>query len=391
MSIPSENILGFSRFNKAMNVIKWFALTVFLICLTTLGQQPAFLTNGLVAYYPFNGNVNDESGNGNDGRSTFAPFMSDRFNRELKSINIIRASGSRVLIPNSDSLNIVGDMTLSAWVNIYDDKLPLTLLAIISKGGRNSITYLFGVYYRRYPLFESVPYFVSIANGSGYQYAYSETAVMPINQWVHLACVLNGNKCSTFINGSPISVNTIPINSRSSNTNDVLIGSGVTPETGFSGQLDDLRIYNRALSNSEIQTLYTYESTPQIVSIIQPPVSTFSHSGDNVLLSVMATNAISYQWTKDGTTIPKATNSTLIITNVQSTDAGGYQVLVSSIEKLQLENDFQLKYTAGGAKVLRYQAKDISFFEGSDSSSSKYFQPKMQVSILVHSISSLHL
>ena len=60
MSIASGNILGSSKFNKAMNVIKWFALTVFLICLTMLGQQPAFLTNGLVAYYPFNANSNYE-------------------------------------------------------------------------------------------------------------------------------------------------------------------------------------------------------------------------------------------------------------------------------------------------------------------------------------------
>lgn len=316
-------------------------------------QQPAFLTNGLVAYYPFNGNVNDESGNGNDGRSTFAPFVSDRFNRELKSIHMNRSDfrGSRVLVPNSDSLNIVGDITLSAWVNTYDDKLPLTLLTIISKGGENGITYLFGVYYRRFPSFESVPYFVSIANGSGYQYAYSDTAVMPTNQWVHLVCVLNGDKCSTFINGNSKSVNTIRANSRSSNTNDVKIGLGDTPETGFSGQIDDIRIYNRALSNSEIKSLYSYESTPpNPVNITSQPASIITDLGKDVSFSVSATNATTYQWFKDGRILTGETNSDIHITYPQFNQTGSYSVLVSN-EAGSIESESAKLRLRGGRVV----------------------------------------
>ncbi len=55
MSIPSGNISGSSKSNKAMSVIKWFAPTVFLLYLTVFGQQPAFLTNGLIAHCLFGG------------------------------------------------------------------------------------------------------------------------------------------------------------------------------------------------------------------------------------------------------------------------------------------------------------------------------------------------
>ena len=41
-------------------------------------QLPANLQQGLVAYYPFNGNANDESGNGNDGLGTNLNFYSNR-------------------------------------------------------------------------------------------------------------------------------------------------------------------------------------------------------------------------------------------------------------------------------------------------------------------------
>ena len=44
-----------------------WAVAAILMAPRVVAQQPAFLTNGLVAYYPFNGNANDESGNGLNG------------------------------------------------------------------------------------------------------------------------------------------------------------------------------------------------------------------------------------------------------------------------------------------------------------------------------------
>jgi len=54
------------------------ALAFQLMTLDLTAQQPASLTNGLVAYYPFNGNANDESGNGNDGVSFNISFAIDQ-------------------------------------------------------------------------------------------------------------------------------------------------------------------------------------------------------------------------------------------------------------------------------------------------------------------------
>lgn len=42
-------------------------------------QAQSFLTNGLTAYYPFNGNANDASGNGNNGTVNGATLTADRF------------------------------------------------------------------------------------------------------------------------------------------------------------------------------------------------------------------------------------------------------------------------------------------------------------------------
>ena len=68
--------------------MKIYRVPVFLLLLHWLvsfsgmalfAQEPAFLSNGLVAYYPFNGNANDESGNVANGSVTGATLTTDRF------------------------------------------------------------------------------------------------------------------------------------------------------------------------------------------------------------------------------------------------------------------------------------------------------------------------
>ena len=61
--------------------VLWLFIIALVCQLATFNlnaQQPASLTNGLVAYYPFNGNANDESGNGNDGVSFNISFAIDQ-------------------------------------------------------------------------------------------------------------------------------------------------------------------------------------------------------------------------------------------------------------------------------------------------------------------------
>ena len=64
-----------------------------LISLASYAQQPAFLTNGLVAYYPFNGNANDESGNGNNG----VPMNGCRIENGTA---VFEATPSKILVSN---------------------------------------------------------------------------------------------------------------------------------------------------------------------------------------------------------------------------------------------------------------------------------------------------
>ncbi|NCQ19685.1 MAG: LamG domain-containing protein, partial [Ignavibacteria bacterium] len=91
------------------------------------------MSNGLVAYYPFNGNANDESGNGNNGTNNGAVPTFDRFNTPNSALSF-DGNNNFVLVPSSSSLNVQNSITLSAWIktdnpHIIQDVNPGSIIA----------------------------------------------------------------------------------------------------------------------------------------------------------------------------------------------------------------------------------------------------------------------
>jgi len=79
----------------------------------------ASLTDGLVAYYPFNGNANDESGNGNDGTVTGAALTADRFGNPNSAYSF-DGINDIIEVSHSSSLNITSAISLCAWVYPFE-------------------------------------------------------------------------------------------------------------------------------------------------------------------------------------------------------------------------------------------------------------------------------
>jgi hypothetical protein len=85
--------------------------------LIVVGTALASLSDGLVAYYPFNGNADDASGNGNNGVITGATLTADRFG-QANGAYFYNGSGDFLQVPASTSLNVgLSDgLTVSAWI-----------------------------------------------------------------------------------------------------------------------------------------------------------------------------------------------------------------------------------------------------------------------------------
>ena len=107
-------------------------------------------------------------------------------------------------------------------------------------------------------------------------------------------------------------------------------GSGDSYDFGLDGAMDDVRIYNRALTSAEVYSLYESEATvtvqissqPQTLSVIQNAVASFS-------ITATGTGTLSYQWQKDGVNIPGATSSSYSLASAKPWHIGDYTVKIT--------------------------------------------------------------
>jgi len=123
------------------------------------------------------------------------------------------------------------------------------------------------------------------------------------------------------------------------------------------GDLDEVSLYDRALSASEIAALYAAGAAGKCkgtngILITAQPQSQSVLSGSNVSFSVTATAATTmvYQWLFNGAPITGATNSSLALASVQATNAGSYKVVITNPTSTKTSADAVL--TVNGPPLL---------------------------------------
>ena len=282
-----------------MNFTK-LAYTVSLLVvglgLAVNGYSQSFLTNGLVAYYSFNGNANDASGNGNNGTVYGATLTTDRFGSPASAYDF-NGTNSYIDIPQNSVLDsLTTNFTLSAWIWQLEDNTNggYRILDKCTAGEPDGWTLdtlgCGGTTGQRLRL--QAADVATQCNVSG-QTDYS------LMQWHHVAATVSGTNGNVYLDGNldgSGNVGNIPVN-----TLDVYIGLA-HPGRGsgfwFNGIIDDVRIYNRALSTNEVQQLYAYESQPTVTlkKIVKPSFSNL-FLGTNYQLQV-STDLTT--WTNNG-------------------------------------------------------------------------------------------
>lgn len=244
-----------------------------MIVISGFGQIP---TNGLVGYWPFNGNAIDESGNGNNGTVYGATLTTDRFGN-VNSAYSFNGSTNYIDVLNSASLNssTANNTSISAWVNNA------------SVGGE----YLYlGINYATssYELYDGDTIQSSNRNWlgvGGKWYDLRSTISTSINTWYFITSVFDYSNLviKLYINGVFNNQLSCPLMGKPP-TPHVEMGRNPWPESYMHGKIDDVRLYNRVLSEDEIVTLYQ-EGT---VATTQATNITFSN---------IQTNQLSFNWT----------------------------------------------------------------------------------------------
>ena len=216
------------------------------------GIASAGLGDGLMAHYPFNGNANDESGNGNNGVVSGATLVQDRFGN-TDSAYLFDGVDDRIDLGSDPSLEMTEAVAISAWIRVAS--YPVWYQNIISDAGPNEI--ILGACGKALRFHNNrLQFIVDGIYGWGtatyVEYAFSDDM---LGQWQHVVGTYDRNTVKLYLNG--VLVASLAHSAALTITgNPVLIGVSGFDDDYFHGAMDDIRIYDRALTEAEIQELY---------------------------------------------------------------------------------------------------------------------------------------
>ena len=225
------------------------SLLVAPLLLVAQAASPA--PSGLVAAFGFDAGsgttVADQSGAGNNGTAANTTWAaSGKYGKALQ----FNSTNSLVTVPDAASLHLTTGMTLEAWVN------PSTVNAnwrdVIYKGNDN--------YYLEATSSNASKPDAGLIAGGTYGDAYG-TAALPANTWSFLAETYDGSTLRLYVNGTQVG-SVAHTGSIATSTNPLQIGGDSIYGQHFVGLIDEVRVYNTALTAAQIQTDQATPITP---------------------------------------------------------------------------------------------------------------------------------
>src|ERR1035438_7855041 len=231
----------------------------------------ADLNTGLVAYYPFNGNANDASGNGLDGVVYGATLDTDRFGNS-NACYAFAGTGNWIQADIGPSY-FSAEFTFGVWVKFddFESNYPMIVSgngSCISWSGMGP-AYSASMQHHIYFYQPSHPWGAGVQLGG-----MLSPMTLDVHRWYHLCVTRSGPKFAMFVDGVLSSQNTdtnvIQLSGSFLQFGNNLPGIGVDGgDSYFHGNLDDIRIYNRALSATEVQALYNMGSGQPALSNVR--------------------------------------------------------------------------------------------------------------------------
>lgn len=318
--------------------------------LSANAQVPNYVpSNGLIGWWPFSGNANDQSGNGNNGTVNGAVLVNDRFGITNKAYNF-DGLNDYIDLKYLDTLNNLSSFTLSVWFKSSSNNVVF--------GHWNSTNNPTGTVGLNMDI--SVDNKISIDMVAGQ--SYTSNSQIDTSIW-NLICLsfdgkqtANQDKLKLYLNGQLISVNfngnTVP-NQIGNKSNSTFFGArGIGPGGigGYNnGILDDIGIWDRVLNQKEISDLYDGNICYQTISVT-----------DTLVINVKRASLNPLAYTNTIKVYPNPTNDKITIDNGDLSKMTGYSIKIYNSIGQQLfqsnitQQQFSLDITQWGGNGLYF-------------------------------------
>ena len=320
-----------------------FAIIASAALVLTASADPTNCTAppaGLVNWWRGEGNALDQAGTNNGTAVNGVVFPTGKVGQAFG----FNGTSSYVQVPSSANLNPSGSFSIETWIYPQQDTPEGAVL--VTKWGDTG------------ELENQRSYTVSLLPGGVLSFGISDAAhqwdssfhafttdagAVTVQAWNHVVAVYDQSSGTRRIFANGVQV-------KSRTDAPITIYNGAAPLTFgadsrgggqvvgfFGGLLDEVSLYNRALSAPEVQALYLAGNSGKCVvdtppTIISQPANQAVFAGDNAVFEVLVTGTqpMSYQWSVNGTNIAGATATSLLLPNVQLADAGVYAVVVTN-------------------------------------------------------------
>jgi len=245
--------------------------------------------------------------------------------------------GAHVLVPDSASLRFTSAMTIEGW--IYPTAVGGATHNIFTKwdivAHIDQRSYGTGINPDGTLGFGLCP----DGTGGSTTIAIQSPTPIPANQWTHFVDTYDGSSVKMYINGqlqaqAAYNLGIFPGNDAVAIG--ATVGGGFPGQSSaeFAGRIDEIAVYNRALTASEIQAIYDAGSAGKCAppAITMQPQDQTVQVGSDALFIVAATGQppLSYQWSHNGSNVLGATTTRLFFSSAQFSDGGAYAVAVSN-------------------------------------------------------------
>ena len=293
---------------------------------------------GLIGWWPGDGNANNVLGTNNGtlqggATASAAGWVGNGFTFD--------GTNGSVQVPNSPLLQPT-NLTIEAWVkfNSLDSSAgtsssPAGDQYIVFKQNTRSTDFEgFDLSKTRVGGSDYFRFLVASASGQGAQVLSSSTISTGV--WYHVAAVRGSNFLQLYVNGS-LQRQTNVTFAQSYGTQPLYFGTSGQPawDHKLKGNLDEVSLYNRALSSNEIAAIYFAGAAGKCKApnITLQPQAQVVVAGNNAIFTTAATGfgTLRYQWQLNGSPLAGATNASLTLINVQLANQGFYSVTVSNL------------------------------------------------------------
>ncbi|HMG15617.1 MAG TPA: LamG domain-containing protein [Saprospiraceae bacterium] len=296
---------------------------IFFVCFSNGTKLKAQIPeNGLMAYYPFNGNAKDKSGNCINGLVSGAVIVSDRFGRTNSAYLFNGNLDNYIYIPNAEFLQ-TDEYSYSVWCQLAvlpDEESSFFVMANGSTLHDQIInTVNHGVNQNGW-------------NASGYnlgtpkQFILNSNKDLEINKWIHYVVTRSAKNMKLYLNGNlEVVDSSLNVVYPDYGAPEIYIGKRSNSTYAFHGKIDDIRIYNRAINEKEVKALFNEDLCYENITVT-----------DTLIINANLTSFNPINYKINIKVYPNPTLDHLIIDCGNIIDISGYSFKISNTSGIEV-------------------------------------------------------